>query len=303
MNKILEKLSEGASDAGALARSITDSGLRSVSEIFRGTKLFGALTASSADHLEQDETHYVLVPLLGSPDKHAIYTKRILPPDTGATNSLPKARLFHLPDETGGKELLERELISKMVSDRLEHDAGSSDFADALEKLADQIDSETNKISGGLVLIGGAVAFVNPLLGVGIAAKALLPSIGAKASKTGAEYVGNKLRDWNLSSAVSKLEKDATKEVRKLKPRIFANPILRSLEAIATHPETDHDPALDHRNWIDAFEPRHHYAVTEEAIREVYREALSTMDLRCYRELHLDWIRSFVDGPRPERPG
>jgi len=294
LNTILKKLTDGASDVSALARSIAESGLRSVNEVFCGTKIFGALSVSSVEHLEYDETHYVLVPLLGKQRDFAIYTKRILPPETGATNSLPKARIFHVPDETG-RELLERELIADIVSSRLDGDAGSSEFADTLEKVADQIDSETNKISGGLVLIGGAVAFVNPLLGVGIAAKGLLPSIGAKATKAGAEYVGSKLRGWNKSSATSKLQKNVSKEVRKLKPQIYSNPIVRSLDIIATTPETDLDPAFDRRNWVDGFESSHYYTVTTEAIREVYQEVLDSTDLEIYQKSHIHWIRSFIE--------
>ena len=294
MHKILKTLTDGASDAGSLARSITDSGLRSVSEVFRGTKIFGALNASSDEHVEHDETHYVLLPLLGTRGEFAIYTKRILPPDTGATNSLPKARIFHVPDETG-RELLEQKLIADIVSNKLDANVGTSELADALERVADQIDSETNRISGGLLLVGGAVAIVNPLLGIGIAAKGLLPSIGAKASKAGADYVGNKLRVWNKSSAESKLRKSTSKEIRKLKPTIYSNPIIRSLDAIATNPETDFDPAFDHRNWIDEFESLHYYTVTTEAIREVYQEIIDSIDHETYQKSHLCWLRSFVD--------
>lgn len=294
MDTILKKLADGASDAGLLARSITESGLRSVSEVFQGTKIFGALSTSSAEHVDYDETHYLLVPLLGREKDYAIYTKRVLPPDIGVTNSLPKARIFHVPDETG-KELLEQKLAASILRDKQSHDSGSSELADTLEKIADQIDHETNKISGGLLLIGGAVAVVNPLLGVGIAVKGLLPSVGAKASKAGAEYVGNKLRGWNKSSATSKLQRDAAKEVRKLKPQIYSNPIVRSLEAIVTNPETDFDPAFDHRNWIDEFESPHYYTITLEAVREVYKDVWDSLDLSAYRDLHVRWVGSFLD--------
>ena len=294
MDTILKKLTEGVSDAGVLARSITESGLRSVNEVFRGTKIFGALSAASDENVDYDETHYLLIPLLGGDKDYAIYTKRILPPGIGDTNSLPKARIFHVPDETG-KELLEQELTASIVSDRLSHDAGSSELADMLEEIADQIDNQTSKLSGGMLLIGGAVAVVNPLLGVGIAAKALLPSIGAKASKIGADYVGGKLRNRNKSSALNKGQKDAKNEVRKLKPRIYSNSIIRSLETILTNPQTDFDPVLDHRNWADNFQPAYHYVVTVEAIREIYKDAWDSLDLSGYQESHVNWVGSFLE--------
>ncbi len=284
----------GAADAGSLARSIAESGLRSVSEVFRGTKIFGALSASSVENVDYDETHYVLVPLLGMERNYAIYTKRVLPPGIGVTNSLPKARIFHVPDETG-KELLEQELAASIVLDKEKDHVGSSELADTLEKLADKIDRETNKMSGGLLLIGGLVAVVNPLMGLSLVAKGLLPSVGAKASKVGAEYLGNKLRDWKKSSAMSRLQKDVSKEVQNLKPQIYSNPIVRSLEAIATNPSADFDPVFDRRNWIDEFQPTYYYVVTLEAIREVYKDVWDSLDLDVYQESHIHWIRSFLD--------
>lgn len=293
VNHLLKIIAEKASDTGALARSITDSGLQSVSEMFGSIRIFSAVAATSTDKAEQDETHYILVPLLGIPRRYAVYTKRILPPDTGTVNSLPKARIFHVPDGAG-RTLLERELVEKMVIEQFDPQSGSSDFADALEKVADQIDSETEKISGGFLLIGGAVALLNPLLGLGIAVNGLLPAIGAKASKAGAEYVGNRMRDWNRSASESKLRKSAHEEVRKLKPTIYSNPILRSLDAIASNPQTDFDPAFDRRNWIDQFESYHYYTATVEAIREVYQGVMETMEPGVYQESHLNWIGTFL---------
>ncbi len=147
------------------------------------------------------------------------------------------------------------------------------------------------------ILTASAVAFDPPLLGVGIAAKGLLPSIGAKASKVGAEYEGNKLRSSNKSSAESKLRRDASKEVRRLKPQPYPNSIIRSLEAIATNPETDFDPVFDHRNWVDEFESPHYYTGTESAIREVCREGFGRIDRNPHQDHRIRWIQSVVDGP------
>ena len=294
MNEVLKKLSDGVEDAGAFVRDLAETGMKSVNETLNGTRVFGALSASTAEALECDETHYVLVPLLGERHDYAIYSKRILPEGIGPTNSLPKARIFHLPDESG-RVIMEQQLITDLVQDRAGDDVSESEFADTLESLAEQIDKETNRISGGLVLMGGVICLVNPLLGVGIAAKALLPSVGTKVAKAGAGYVGGKLRKWNKSSAFSKLQKESTKEVKKLQPVIFTNPIIRSLEAIARDPGTEFDPAFDHRNWVDQFEFPHFYIVTREAIDEVYREHLSSIDLKSFQSSHLSWIRSFSE--------
>jgi hypothetical protein len=48
------------------------------------------------------------------------------------------------------------------------------------KKIADEIDYKSNLVSGGLLIIGGAIAITNPLLRMGGAANSLLPSLGAK---------------------------------------------------------------------------------------------------------------------------
>ena len=293
MDQFLKKLTEGAENASALASSITQSGLKSVNEAFRGVKLFSSLSSSADEYVEYDETHYLLIPLIGSERQYAIYTKHLLPPDTGTVNSLPKQRIFHLPD-ANGKELLEQELLNKLLTERGDSETGSSDLADSLEKIADQIDSESEKITGGLLLIGGAVAIVNPIMGVGIAAKALLPSISTKATKAGAEFIGNKLRSWNKSSAISKLKKDASQEIKKLKPKIYTNQIIRSLEAIVSNPNTEFDPFTDQRTWPDQFQPSHYYSMTQEAIKEIYSDSWDKLDLTNVQPSHLEWVKSFI---------
>jgi len=124
-----------------------------------------------------------------------------------------------------------------------------------------------------------------------------LPSIGAKISKAGAEYVGSKMRRWNHASSESKLRKVVSKEVQRFKPTIFQNPILRSLDVIATNPQADFDPAFDRRNWADQFEKIYYYSATVEAVREVYQGVLETTDLRVYQKSHMDWIRTFLSEP------
>lgn len=288
MNALLQKLLDSANDAGDFAQSLGSAGLQSVNGLFEGIRVFGSLSALEDKEIERDETHYVLVPLVDPLGEYAVYTKRVLPPDVGATNSLPKARIFHLPDSSG-REVLESRLVNAAVDVALGDQPVESDFADALENFANQVDKETMKISGGLILIGGAVAFANPLLGVGIAVKGLLPSIGSKASKAGVGYVSDKIRKWNSSAAISREEKKALKEVRQLKPEIYENPLIRSLEAVITNPNDEYDPAFDHRIWVDEFESHRTYSLTIEALRQVYGEAFKRS-----KESHLKWIHSLI---------
>ena len=150
MDKMVKKLVETATDAGGLARSFLDTGLRSASEVIRGIRVFGSLTASSVAELDFDETHYVLVPLLNG--GYAIYTKRVLPAGIGDTNSLEKKRVFHLPDKSG-KKLLEQELVKDLAQKEMSESGLPADLATHLETLAARIDAETAKTTGGILLI------------------------------------------------------------------------------------------------------------------------------------------------------
>ena len=220
MTSKLQTLIKKTNSTRELMKELVDSGITSVNEALQGTKLFSSLIASNARELEFDETHYLLIPLPESPANYAIFTKRVLPPGIGNLNNLPKARIFHVP-EPDGKPILEEELIKHYMTPLLDSDASSPDFATTLEDLAALIDSETSRISGGLIIIVGVVAFLNPLLGVGFASNALLPAVGAKATKAGADYVGQNLRRFQRESTENKARKSAQKEVKKLKPQIF----------------------------------------------------------------------------------
>lgn len=272
-----------------LAKAIADSGMKSVSELWKGVSVFGSIRALSTEDTDRDETHYLLIPVLSDPIQYAIYIKRVLPSGVGAQNSLPKARVFHLP-EASAKDLLEQELVSKLIVERQIGQGGESDMADLLEKLADDLDRQTEKVSGGLLLIGGVVAVFNPLVGVGIAAKALLPSMGAKASKAGAGYVGEKLRSWQRSKDHVSTKKQVEKEVKKLKPEVFENPLIRSLDIIAMEHDDPIDPFLESSYSVDAFEHFRYYAITLEGISEVYRPFLGEACPDHIPAIHYEWL-------------
>lgn len=289
MNAFLKTVLFSAKDTVSLAKSIADSGVKSVSEIWKGVSIFGSLQVLSSEDADRDETHYVLIPVLSDSTEYAVYTKRVLPPGVGPQNELPKVRIFHVP-EAAAQSLLERELISKLVSEKSNERDGESGIADLLEKLADELDRETEKVSGGLLLIGGVVAAFNPLVGVGIAAKALLPSIGAKVSKAGAGYVGDKLRDWQRSKSDSAKEKQAQNEVRKLKPELFENPLIRRLDVLTVDRNAVTDPFLDASCSADAFASFRYYAVTLEAFREVYQPWFEKGRPASMSSAHYDWL-------------
>ncbi len=281
MNPLIEKWAKGASDAGALAKSIAESGIKSVSSAICGVRIFGSIHAQTSDEMQRDETHYLLVPFPGADSSYVVYTKRIIPAGVGANNSLPKARIFHVPDESGRK-ILEAQLLDRAVSVSGHSGAGEgeSEIADRLDELAAQIDEQTQSVTGGLVLIGGTVAFINPLVGLGIAASSLLPAIGGKTTKAGAGLIGDKLRARDKARKNSESLELARKEINKLDPELFHNPLLNSIDALITNELADYDPFIDSRNQVDSFENFRYYELTAVAVSEVYGDVLKKKKLK-----------------------
>lgn len=292
MQSLLQKLINTASDAKELATSLGQSGIDYAQGLFRGIPLISSITALTPPQLERDETHYLLIPCPNQSHGYTMFTKRVIPEGFGATNSLPKARIFHLPDQSG-KEILEREFIAHALKHTEISD--NSEFADRLDRLADQIDQETAKISGGLLLIGGVVALINPLIGVGIAAKALLPSVGSLASKAGFNFVSEKLRQSKLSSEHSRIAKEAEKDLKRLKAEIYHNPILQSIDALISNPQSPYDPILSGKNWISEFPNHRYFQITLDCVMHTYNEDVVTKQSRVLSPIAQHWIKHLIE--------
>ena len=155
-------------------------------------------------------------------------------------------------------------------------------------------DQETNKISGGLVIIGGAVALFNPIAGLGIAVKGLLPSITAGVSKSAADYIGGKLRGKDKQQKLEKIEKETEKAIKQLKPDVVENPHLRSLEIIFSGNQSDFDPHLDERNWSDQVGIAKHVEIVREAISQSLRNDRELIKKLITNKVHRDWLEQFI---------
>lgn len=285
MNDLLKRLAESANDVGSFTRSLAEKGIRSVRGGWERLPLVGSLSALSAKDVDRDETHYVLVPRPRG--QWSLFTKRVLPEGIGATNSLPKARIFHVPDEAALEAIEERLVEASVLSRRQDSEESAGD---RLEAMAEEFDAAANGVSGGLLLIGGAVALANPVVGVGIAISALLPAISSKVAKAGAEAMSERLR--NRQEA--RMTRDAEGEVRRMKPEIFENPVLASLDVIFTPGNESYDPFLEIGIVVEAFDQFRYFQVTMEAIREVYAPDLKGEGDRLSPEQEA-WIRNLAE--------
>ena len=144
--------------------------------------------------------------------------------------------------------MLLEELIFKDLLQRKRQTANDDEVSvgDRLNELADEIDKHSRYVTGGLLLAGGAAAIVNPLLGVGIAAKALLPSLGAAFSREGLKHVGEKLNLWKrekeekVRHAETKAEMNSSGEVK-----LEVNPLLQALDKALDTSEEEYDPLFE----------------------------------------------------------
>lgn len=174
----------------------------------------------------QDETHYFLVP---TNDGYVLAERRRLPDGVGTVNSLPKVRIFHVHD-LAGVTVLEEQLLGKLSAAQRQQPGWDADLAKRLETIGEEIDQQSFWVTGGLAVIGGAVAMANPLLGIGIAAKALLPGLVSKITKMGLHTVADSVRSlgdsWRDRSARNKAES----EIKRLKPQIVVDPVLQFMD-------------------------------------------------------------------------
>jgi hypothetical protein len=249
VKRLWDPILKSAEDFQDTAGRMLDSGIS-----FFKTK-FGTFSLLSSSEAvvggDRDETHYFLVPSLREKKGYCLYRLRVLPEGVGPQNDLPKARLFQLP-AVGTQDHLTDLLTEELKDEQLQNSPSESNLANRLDVIADEIDHQINLVSGGLLLIGGVVAIANPLLGIGIAAKSLIPGLGAKLSTHGVRHASDWLRNRGKKAADTAAHKTAKAEVEKLKPEVRENKLLGILETSLHTPDGDFDAIIASRNlWDD----------------------------------------------------
>ena len=296
MKFLTDPIVNSAKDVAALSARLVEDGVGFLKTsigsipIFSGTKVYVAEIGMGAD-----ETHYFLIPFRAVERGYAIATMRVLPEGTGPENDLPKHRIFHLPH---GVEIesLEQFLREDLADQHAASEGGGSELADRLEAVAEEIDKKSNVVTGGLLLIGGAVAIANPLVGVGIAAKALIPGVGAVLSREGLKKFGDVLRKKRAGDIEEKADKKAAREVKRMRPEVHENQLLSRLEEAVSTTDRAFDPAthvIDSPAGPAAMRVR---SITAEAVLNTYRDILDG-DAEAAQEARLDapdlaWLRS-----------
>lgn len=218
------------------------SGYSLIMEKVNGLPIFMSIENSETySDVRYDEKHYFVIPFNLSEYKFALHTMRCLPNGVPSINHLPKRRIFHFPNEHY-ETMLKQYMQQNAVEIVKENHSGN---INSLESLANDIDSLDKKLTYGMLLVGGITAIANPLLGAGIAAKALLPGVTDILNKYGLRPTGEKLSEYQLEKAIKEAEDNIVKEFEESNVLRVVNPLLQELELALRTTEEEHDPLID----------------------------------------------------------
>lgn len=275
-----------------------DSGMKMVKEVINGLPIFISLERIDNDKVEYDEKHYFVIPYYLSDTSFSLHTMRSLPTGVPEVNSLPKRRVFHFPNEHWEGTL--REYI--LSSARNIAYKKQSETTNSIEKLANDIDALDNKLTYGMLLVGGLAAIFNPILGAGIAVKALLPSISGVFAKYGLRPLGEKWTRSQMEQKAKKAEEHALKQFSESTTVKVVNPILSELEFALRTNEDEHDPLSDPNlanAGIKELDTEYWRELTETAIYHVYKDIIN--DKSKHKEARLGpedlrWLEVLLAG-------
>ena len=275
-------------------------GFSSIKDIVNGLPIFISLEKSNSFQTEYDEKHYFIIPFKLSETGFSLHSIRCLPESALEINDLPKRRVFHFPNKH-----YEAALRVYMLKTAREITIQSNNNPSSLEQLADDIDALDRKLTYGMLFVGGIAAVFNPLVGAGIAAKALLPGLSGLLNQYGLRPMGNKITRHQLEKEVKSSEERVIKQFSEANTLKVINPILQELEFALRTSVTEHDPLtdpnlanasipeLDHERWRE---------LTQTAIYHVYQEVYA--DPTKHRQAGLGpedirWLKTLFGG-RPE---
>lgn len=245
-----------------------------------------------------DEKHYFVIPFMLSNVKIVLHSMRCLPVGVPEINDLPKRRIFHFPNEHS--EALVRKLLLDNSKEIIEEN--SLDDTHTLVNLANDIDALDKKLTYGMLLIGGMAAIVNPVVGAGIAVKAITPGVVGLLTKYGLRPVGEKISKSQLEKKVYEAEARVLKEFEEASTMQVVNPILQELELALSTSESQHDPILDFdlsMGSIAELDGERWRELTKSALYHVYNDVISVPDKHkeaCLGPEDIRWLKLIFSG-------
>jgi hypothetical protein len=288
----------------AFAEKVLHEGKSLVCSVWNRIPLFASLKARTyqSERL-RDETHYFLIPFVPAPGGYAFYSVRHLPEGVGAINELAKLRVFHLP-VSGSEQVLEEFVVREVMHRRPgDEPGGTRPLSERLRHLADEIDRQTNRVTGGLLVLGGMLTLANPAVGMGVLAKALWPFLGTKLSSEGLRYVGETLANLRQRRAEQSRRRAAAAELKSAPVEWRVNPLLRVLEEALSRKEPEFDPLLTldlDEFTVEGWSGQQMLRLTAQAISDVYAGVMASPKTQAQARLDppdirwLETIRSFT---------
>lgn len=269
-----------------------NSGLRTVKEKVAGLSIYISSERTNKYDVKYDEKHYFVIPFKLAEQGFVLHTMRCLPESIPEINDLPKRRIFHFPNLYYEATLREH-MIQCAVAMSQEKMA---DKKHTLEELADDIDALDAKLTYGMLLIGGLAAIVNPLVGAGIAAKALMPGAAGLFNKYGLRPLGQKLTKSQAEKEAKHAEAAIMKQFSESSTFKVVNPLLQELELALRTTQDQHDPLMDPNlgdGNIPELEHERWRELTETAIFHTYHEVVkdrSQHKSACLGPEDLRWL-------------
>lgn len=273
MKEFFEKTKNAVSSGVESIRGELDSGLNIVKDVVAGLPVLISLERGESVSTKYDEKHYFVIPYNLSESGFLLHTMRSLPQGVLEVNDLPKRRVFHFPNEHY-EGTLRKYMLN--AARNLAYESTSQNVS-RLEKLADDIDSLDSKLTYGMLLVGGIAAIFNPLVGAGIAAKALLPSISGSLAKYGLKPMGEKATQAQIEKKAKEAQEHVLKQFSESTTLKVNNPILNELEFALRTTEDQHDPLSDPNlanASIKELNDEDWRNLTELAICHVYKEVI-----------------------------
>ncbi len=274
------------------------SNFSTLKDVVNGLPLFMSIEKSDKyKNEEYDEKHYFVIPYEMSDYKFALHTMRSLPCAVPEINALPKRRVIHFANEHAEIALKRYMLESAKEIVHNNH----KETPNTLESLANDIDKLDRKLTYGMLFVGGVTAIFNPLFGVGIAAKALLPGAAGIFTKYGLRPTGEKLSRIQLEKSIRQAEKKVVKQFEDSDTLRVVNPILQELDFALRTNESEHDPLTDpslingsipeivHGRWRE---------LTEIAICHVYKDVYADSSRHEQAKLgpeDLRWLQTMFE--------
>jgi len=243
-----------------------------------------------------DEKHYFVVPFMLSDVNIALHTMRCLPEGVPEVNDLPKRRVFHFPNSHS--EAMVRDLLLNHAKEYVE--TNHSLDSNTLINLANDIDSLDKKLTYGMFLVGGIAAIANPLLGAGIAAKALLPGAAGLLSKYGIRPASEKLSESQLEKQIQQAKDKVQNDFESASTIQVVNPILQELELALRTAEKEHDPIIDFNlasGNIRELDSERWRELTETAIHHIYSEVVDKPEKHkeaCLGPEDIRWLKIII---------